>query len=248
MDDPQAQLWEIRSNLGRHARPEGDGSGFLWEVSRDDQAAQVMIEISEAAWATDPLRLPEATRRALETDGRTELLKVLGHDDPRASSDATRPGVRRQTRGPDPGIARTRARAPRDNMQSHVIALHQDQERHALSNDGRASHPQSSYILTLSSRTRQSAAQPHGSGVRSPDPRHRHGARERRPSEGGGLRKCRRRLLSESLRLPRELRGSDQHPARSDRPRGMARRPSAPDARPVRLDRADPRASDGKRQ
>src|SRR3954447_21477196 len=82
MDDPQAQLWEIMSNLGRHARPEGDGSGFLWEVSRDDQAAQVMIEISEAAWSTDPLRLPEATRRALETDGRTELLKVLGHDDP----------------------------------------------------------------------------------------------------------------------------------------------------------------------
>jgi hypothetical protein len=82
MDGPQAQLWEIRSSLGRHARPEGDGSGWLWEVSRDDQAAQVMIEISEAAWSTDPLRLPEATRRALETDGRTELLKVLGHDDP----------------------------------------------------------------------------------------------------------------------------------------------------------------------
>ena len=55
-------------------------------------------------------------------------------------------------------------------------------------------------------------------------------------------------VLPESLRLPRGLRRSDQHPARSDRPRGMARRPGAPDARPVRLDRADPRAGDRKRQ
>ncbi len=65
MDDPQAQLWEIRSSLGRHARPEGDGSGWLWELGRDDQVAQVMIEISEAAWSSDPLGLPEETRRAL---------------------------------------------------------------------------------------------------------------------------------------------------------------------------------------
>jgi hypothetical protein len=41
-----------------------------------------MIEISEASWSTDAVDLPEDTRRALETDGRTELLKVLGHDDP----------------------------------------------------------------------------------------------------------------------------------------------------------------------
>jgi len=82
MDDPQRRHWEIRTNLGRHVRPSGDGSGWLWEVSRDDQVARVMIEISEAAWSTDPVGLPEETRRALETDGRTELLKVLGHDDP----------------------------------------------------------------------------------------------------------------------------------------------------------------------
>src|SRR3954462_5937341 len=77
-----ADHWEIRANLGPHARPRGDGSGWLLEVSRDDQVARVMIEISEAAWSTDPVGLPEETRRALETDGRTELLKVLGHDDP----------------------------------------------------------------------------------------------------------------------------------------------------------------------
>jgi hypothetical protein len=49
MDDQQLHHWEIRTNLGRHARPGGDGSGWLWEVSRDDQVARVMIEISEAS-------------------------------------------------------------------------------------------------------------------------------------------------------------------------------------------------------
>jgi hypothetical protein len=73
--------WEIRTSLGRQAAECG-GSGWLWEISRGDQLARVMIEISGSAWSTDPLDLPEDTRRALETDGRTELLKVLDRDDP----------------------------------------------------------------------------------------------------------------------------------------------------------------------
>jgi hypothetical protein len=84
MDEPlgPAVPWEIRTSLGRHARTGVDGSGWLWEISRGEQVARVMIELSGAAWSTDPLRLPDDTRRALETDGRTELLKVLGHDEP----------------------------------------------------------------------------------------------------------------------------------------------------------------------
>jgi hypothetical protein len=74
--------WEIRANLGQHAGPGVDGSGWLWEIGRGSQVARVMIEISKTAWSTDPLHLHDDTRRALETDGRTELLKVLGHDDP----------------------------------------------------------------------------------------------------------------------------------------------------------------------
>jgi hypothetical protein len=74
--------WEIRANLGRHERPGVDATGWLWAITRGDQAAQVVIEISGTAWSSDPLRLPEDTRHALETDGRTELLKVLDQDDP----------------------------------------------------------------------------------------------------------------------------------------------------------------------
>jgi hypothetical protein len=74
--------WEIRANLGRHARPGVDASGWLWEITRDDDIAHVLIEISGTASSSDPLRLPDDTRQAIETDGRTELLKVLAQDNP----------------------------------------------------------------------------------------------------------------------------------------------------------------------
>ncbi len=74
--------WEISAGLGRHARTGAAAAGWLWEITRAGQVARVLIEVSEAAWATDPLALPGDTRRALETDGRTELLKVLDEDEP----------------------------------------------------------------------------------------------------------------------------------------------------------------------
>ena len=74
--------WEISANLGPHARTGVDARGWAWEITRGAQVVQVTIEISGTAWSSDPLRLPEDTRQALATDGRTELLKVLEQDDP----------------------------------------------------------------------------------------------------------------------------------------------------------------------
>ena len=74
--------WEISANLGVHARANNDVRGWLWEITRGAQVARVLIEISEAAWSSDPLSLPDDTRQALETDGRTELLKILERDHP----------------------------------------------------------------------------------------------------------------------------------------------------------------------
>lgn len=74
--------WEITTNLGRREREGVDARGWLWAITRGDQAAQVVVEISETAWSSDPLSLPEDTRRALETDGRTEVLDVLERDEP----------------------------------------------------------------------------------------------------------------------------------------------------------------------
>lgn len=69
--------WQIRANLGRHARDGVGARGWLWEIARGDHVAQVLVEISDAAWSTDPLDLHDNTRQALETDGRTEVLKAL---------------------------------------------------------------------------------------------------------------------------------------------------------------------------
>jgi hypothetical protein len=76
--------WEIGGNLDRHERPGVDSRRWLREITRHDRTAHVVTEITETAWSSDPLRLPEDTRHALETDGRTELLKILDQDDPPA--------------------------------------------------------------------------------------------------------------------------------------------------------------------
>jgi hypothetical protein len=44
----------------------------------------LVIEISGTAWSSDPRGLHEDTRHALETDGRTELLKILDEKNPPA--------------------------------------------------------------------------------------------------------------------------------------------------------------------
>jgi hypothetical protein len=74
--------WEISANLGRHTRAGVDARGWLWKITDGARRAQVVIEISGTAWSSDPARLSDDTRRALETDGRTELLKVLERDEP----------------------------------------------------------------------------------------------------------------------------------------------------------------------
>ena len=74
--------WEISANLGWHVHAGADARGWRWEITRAAEIVQVIIEISGTAWSADPVSLPDDTRHALETDGRTELLKVLNQDEP----------------------------------------------------------------------------------------------------------------------------------------------------------------------
>jgi hypothetical protein len=74
--------WQISANLGRHVRAGADARGWRWEITRGADVAQFVIEVSGRAWSADPVSLPDDTRRALETDGRAEPLKVLGRDKP----------------------------------------------------------------------------------------------------------------------------------------------------------------------
>jgi len=74
--------WEISANLGRHVRAGAGARGWRWEITGGAEVARVVIEISGRGWPAGPLSLPGDTRHALETDGRTGLLKVLGQDEP----------------------------------------------------------------------------------------------------------------------------------------------------------------------
>jgi hypothetical protein len=59
-----------------------DVVGWVWEITRDDQARYVTVEISGTAMATDPHYLPDDTRDARQTKGRSEVLRVVHLDDP----------------------------------------------------------------------------------------------------------------------------------------------------------------------
>jgi hypothetical protein len=65
--------WEISATLGRRTRAGVKARGYLWQITHGDQVACVLIEISATAWSSDSLHLPDDTRQALETYGRTEV-------------------------------------------------------------------------------------------------------------------------------------------------------------------------------
>ena len=71
-----------------------DARGWLWEITDGARCAQVVIEISGTAWSSDPARLSADTRRALETDGRTELLKALERNEPPSIAAGRAVGIR----------------------------------------------------------------------------------------------------------------------------------------------------------
>jgi hypothetical protein len=75
--------WEINGQVGPHAEPGYDGHGWLWELVQEGrQARRVFVQVSGTAWAVDPESLASETRRAIETEGRSEVEKVLGEDEP----------------------------------------------------------------------------------------------------------------------------------------------------------------------
>jgi hypothetical protein len=75
-------VWEISGNLGPYARSGFDASGWLWEIAEGDQAKRVLVEISGTALASSGASLPEDTRDAIQTEGRSEVEKVLDLDEP----------------------------------------------------------------------------------------------------------------------------------------------------------------------
>jgi hypothetical protein len=75
-------MWEIAGNLGPYARSGYDASGWLWEIERGKEAKRVLVEITGTALAVTPDSLPDDTRAAIETEGESEVGKVLNFEEP----------------------------------------------------------------------------------------------------------------------------------------------------------------------
>lgn len=75
-------MWQIVDNLGPYARSGFDASGWLWEIERGDQAKRVLVEITGTALASSEGSLPEDTRVAIETQGQSEVTKILEFEEP----------------------------------------------------------------------------------------------------------------------------------------------------------------------
>ena len=75
-------VWEIVGKLGPHARSGYDASGWLWEIERGDEAKRVLVEVTGTAHATAKEWLPRETAEAIETEGESEVSKILALDDP----------------------------------------------------------------------------------------------------------------------------------------------------------------------
>lgn len=78
--------WEISGEIGPHSEPGYDGHGWLWELAQEGRdPRRVSIQISGSAWAVHDAGgrgLASDTRRAIETEGRSEIERLLGQDDP----------------------------------------------------------------------------------------------------------------------------------------------------------------------
>src|SRR5437588_12560087 len=74
--------WSINGRIGPYARPGVDATGWLWEIQRDGVAHRVLVEVSGTAWAVTEGTLPDETREAIRSEGRSEVDKVLLEDAP----------------------------------------------------------------------------------------------------------------------------------------------------------------------
>lgn len=76
--------WRISHSLGPHDRDGYDSSGWLWEVHKDGDARRVLVDVTGTARAIGERGgpLPDDTRLAIATEGKSEVEKVLAFSEP----------------------------------------------------------------------------------------------------------------------------------------------------------------------
>jgi hypothetical protein len=73
--------WQIAGQVGPHTEPDYDGSGWLWELTRDGDARRVFVLVSGSALASAHVPCDD-TAEAIRTEGRSEVERVAALDDP----------------------------------------------------------------------------------------------------------------------------------------------------------------------
>lgn len=76
--------WHLEDRSGPYGAPwEGrDSTVWVWELYRDDQSRRVVVEVSGTAMAVADEFLPAVTAEAKQTNGRSEIEKILEQPEP----------------------------------------------------------------------------------------------------------------------------------------------------------------------
>ncbi|GEM_PF-2553064 len=89
--------WQIAGQVGTHAEPGTDASGWVWELQRGEgdtsEVRRVFVEVSGPALASS--NLPSTrTMEAIKSEGRSEVERVAALDDPPRVIKCSTDGVR----------------------------------------------------------------------------------------------------------------------------------------------------------
>ena len=81
--------WRIEAQAGRHTPTDIDASGWIWQLQRDSDDAtevhRIIVEVTGPAFQaarSRPGAVPDDTWAAIQTEGRSEVEKVLDQDAP----------------------------------------------------------------------------------------------------------------------------------------------------------------------
>lgn len=76
--------WNISGQVEPHSRSGVDAHGWLWEIERDGEERRVLVEVAGTVWAIHGVggQLFEQVRQAIETEGLSEVERVVEMDEP----------------------------------------------------------------------------------------------------------------------------------------------------------------------
>jgi hypothetical protein len=79
--------WQIAGQIGPHGSSGVDAHGWLWEIRRgpewpEGDVRRVLVEVSGSAWSVDPATLADETAAAIQSEGKSEVERVLGLEEP----------------------------------------------------------------------------------------------------------------------------------------------------------------------